>query len=378
MRSRQLAKLTTSFLRRPRYTLEAVRAGRAAGRPDLRDSVRKAADWLMLAQRSAPDGDGYSRRYRLLSGWDRCYIETTGYIAPTMFDAGRRLQDDRYADSARTAGEWLLSVQRADGAFTDVDRYQPHVFDTGQVLIGLNSLYRETHDDRFLRAAERAATWLSSVQEEDGSWLRYTYNQRRHSYYSRVAAALIDTGELVARREYSEAGRRNLAWVLQQRLDNGYFRHSEFREGEDAFLHTIVYVLEGFSIAFNLTREDRWMDAMLRGAVTLRGLLNEEGLLYSQYDPGWRPTNKEYCVTGLAQFAGICLDAAEATGDTEFKNVAEGIIGKVSSWQLCAGADLVGAFPASVPVWGAYGSMELVNWTVKFYIDAALRLLPFR
>jgi hypothetical protein len=69
----------------------------------------------------APDGDGYSRRYSLIKGWDRCYVETTGYIVPTLLDVGRVFGEKRYEESAFRAAEWLLKVQTAEGAFTDID-----------------------------------------------------------------------------------------------------------------------------------------------------------------------------------------------------------------------------------------------------------------
>jgi hypothetical protein len=378
MKPRQLAKLSLSLLRHPVYTGFALFARNRPDGVDLRRSLRRCADWLLRAQHQAPDGAGYSRRFRLTGGWDRCYVETTGYIIPSLIDVAAILGDARYARSAATAADWLLTVQAPDGSFADVDRNTPHAFDTGQVLIGLNRMYLETGDERFKESALRAANWLASVQEKDGSWLRFAYNGRPHAYYSRVAAALIETGRLHAVPRFMEAGRRNLEWVLSKEQPNGYFRYSEFREGQDPFLHTIVYVLEGFGMAFELTEERRWRDTLVRGAGVLRRLANSDGLLCSQYDSDWRATNTEYCVTGLAQFAGVCFDVFRLTDDPGFFDIGRRVVQRLCEWQLVRGADTMGALPSSIPVWGAYGGMELYNWNCKFFADAIVKYLRLK
>ncbi len=362
-------------MRHPFYAIYALNALKKSNETQLEENILKGADWLVRAQENAPDGCGYSRRYSLISGWDRCYIETTGYIVPTLLDVSQYLGVSVYRDSALKAGKWLLKVQSDDGAFTDIDTYKPQVFDTGQVLLGLNRLYRETGEDRFLDSLRRAGRWLTDVQEEDGSWVRYAYNNRPHTYYTRVAAALIEAGNIAGIDEYVAAGTRNLEWALEQRQENGYYQYSEFKPGEDAILHTIVYVLEGFSTAFDLTSEQRWADAVIEGVAVLAQLSTEEGLLFSQYDTDWQATNREYCVTGLAQYAGVCFDASHISGDMEFRNRGARVLAQLCRWQQNNGHDIEGALQSSVPLWGYYGGMEFFNWNMKFFLDAALKSL---
>lgn len=375
MQTKQLLKLCLGLVRHPIYTGRALKAHTKANENQLDESIRAGADWLVKAQANAPDGKGYSRRYSLISGWDRCYIETTGYIVPTLLDISQYFGDDVYRNSAFKAANWLLKVQSGNGAFTDIDTYAPQVFDTGQVLLGLNRMYRETGDERFLDSLRRAGRWLTDTQEVDGSWLLYAYNNRPHAYYTRVAAALIEAGQIASVDEYIAAGVRNLEWTLEQRQGNGYYQHSEFKSGENAILHTIVYVLEGFSMAFDLTGEQRWADALVEGVNVLAQLSTEEGLLFSQYDTGWRATNREYCVTGLAQYAGICFDASNINGDMEFHVRGAKVLEHLCSWQQAKGNDINGALQSSVPLWGYYGGMEFFNWNMKFFLDAALKSL---
>lgn len=373
MRPRKIAKIALSLLRHPIYTAQALRVSDAE--TDIATAMRRAADWLLIAQESATDGGGYPRRYSLIGGWDRCYIETTGYIIPTLLDVGNYLGEEKYHASALRAAEWLLSVQQGDGSFTDIDVYAPQVFDTGQVLLGLNRMIREGGNPGYADAARRAAQWLVNVQDEDGAWRRFAYQGRPHAYYSRVGAALIETGLLLGDDDFVRMGRCNLEWVLAQEQPNGYYAYSEFKPGEDAILHTIVYVLEGFSMAYALTNEDKWRDALLRGVRALWSLRDDAGMLRSQYDPAFNVTNNEYCTTGLAQYAGVCFDAFELSGEGAFQQSAELVTAQLCKWQQRGGRDIEGGLSGSIPVWGYYGGMEYLNWNAKFFIDAALKQL---
>ena len=373
MEIKQFLKLSLGLFRHPIYTKQLLIGDKSTVSKDVEESIRSGANWLLAAQKNSVDGEGYSRRFSLLSGWDRGYIETTGYIIPTMLEVSHFLGDTRYKKSAYAAADWLLKVQTIDGAFTDVDSYVPQVFDTGQVLLGLNRMFLETKDERFLSALTKASRWLCDVQEKDGSWIQYAYNDRPHAYYSRVGAALIEAGQISGIEEYVAAGLRNLEWVSDQQKSNGYYRYSEFRPKEDAILHTIVYVLEGFSMAYQLTGDKRWADKLISDTDTLGLLLNKEGLLYSQYDTQWKATNTEYCVTGLAQYAGVCFDVATITNDLKYRSWGENIVTRLCQWQQKDGEDLNGALSSSVPFWGYYGGMDFFNWNIKFFLDAALK-----
>ena len=66
---------------------------------------------------------------RVYAGSPDAYPEVSGYIVPTLAEYGA-------TDLARRVTEWLVSVQRDDGAILGTDA-KPYVFDTAQVLRGL-------------------------------------------------------------------------------------------------------------------------------------------------------------------------------------------------------------------------------------------------
>ena len=372
MKPAAAVKIAASALRRPAQTARLLRKVRSTSRaPEA--AARLAGDWLLTSQDKSTDGDGYARRYSLFRGWDKGYIETTGYIIPTLLDLAALLKAPQYEESAHRAGVWLLGVQKPDGAFADIDSGKSQAFDTGQVLLGLNRLAVVTREPRYMDAAIGAAKWLEANLEADGPWRQAAFNERPHAYYTRVAAAMLETGKISGLDHLVASAERNLSWSADQRQPNGYYTYSEFRPGVDALLHTIVYVLEGFVHAYDLTGEARWGEHARAGAITLSKLVDEQGLLHSQYSPDWIATNKERCVTGLAQYAGVCFDVVRQGGDPALRDVGRKVLKYLIDIQLDEDADLSGGLPSSMPPWGYYGGMELFNWNVKFYLDALIR-----
>src|SRR5258706_15449699 len=61
------------------------------------------------------------------------YPEVTGYFIPTLLALGER-------DLALQYSDWLVSVQRSDGAFVGPGTDETFAFDTGQVLRGWTAL----------------------------------------------------------------------------------------------------------------------------------------------------------------------------------------------------------------------------------------------
>ena len=361
----------------PLFNSEEVRIVRNSERSQstLSDDehLRLAADWLLTAQRAA-GGGGYARLYCLVRRrWDKPYIETTGYIIPTMLQAADHVRDERYRDSAFRAGRWLLSVQNADGSFDEIDKDVPMVFDTGQCLIGLISMARTTGDETYYAAARKAGDWLVAEQEPDGSWARHSYLGRKHTYYTRVAAALIELSDLTREARYAEAGQRFIDWALAQQTANGYFNHANFAAGEPPYLHTMAYVLEGLLHAYAFTRSEPTLRAALRNAARLEQInVGRDTILYSQYDSEFRAVEKSYCTTGLAQWAGVCLTFYGMTENAAYVESASKTLHFLQRNQLQQGANLAGGFTASIPFHGAYMPGMLVNWTNKFFIDALL------
>lgn len=331
------------------------------------------ADALLRYSCYSTDG-GYSISHSLLHGWQRGYVETTGYIVPTALDLAAALDRPELREDALLQGEWLLQHQRPDGSFQDITREQGAAFDTGQVLMGLDRLFVETGDPRYAEAGRMACDWFCTLAQPDGRWSGASDTQTRcPTYLTRSAAAMIAHGRLTRVERYVGQGKIFLDWAIAQQLPSGLFRNSELTPGAPYLLHTIVYVLEGLLDGYRSTGESRYLEAARRGAEgLLRASLTREITLRSFYNEHLEPTTTEKCLTGLAQWAGVCLGLFEITGDERYVESASNTLFYLKSKQLRVQGKLRGGLPGSVPIWGHYLKLSYPSWNLKFFADALL------
>jgi len=233
-------------------------------------------------------------------------------------------------------------------------------------------LYGLTKDERYKNAIRDASKWLTNVQETDGSWERYAYNGQKHSYYSRVSAALYKAGMIVNDESFQKAALKHMEWVLLSQKGNGYFEYASFLKDVPAFLHTLVYILEGLLDMYEYTRDKRILSAVLKNADNFKTLnLSRDLVLCSQYDEDFHCVGNERCMTGLAQWLGVACKLYDITRDEGYKKSAIQTAFYLKAKQIKFSC-MRGGFSASMPFWGRYGAFDFVNWTNKFFIDAMI------
>jgi len=356
------------------------------GRADVGRRVDEAAAWLARAQEATGDG-GVAGRYRLDGGWTSSYPETTGYLIPTFLRleaTGRAGFEER----AVRAADFLLGLQLPGGAFPGGEvrenLSEPSVFNSAQILHGLLAWAAHANDERSRDAAEAAAAWLVSVQDEDGAWRRHVYRGIPTTYVAHASCWLAEAGRQLERADFLAAAGRHLDWVLgHQDPDTAWFDLCGFsaadHEARRSVTHTIAYTVWGVLFgAEQLGREDG-IAAAVRAATAIGRRLEADGRLAGVLDHAWRPRADWTCVTGNCQMALVWqrlarLDAARATDYEAWAGLALDLAARSQSLTSRNGG-ICGALPGSDPVWGDYIYAAFPNWAAKFFIDAELARL---
>lgn len=353
----------------------------------LEGHIRATCNWLFLAQDATPD-QGVAASYHLLRGWSDSYPETTGYIIPTLLNVSSLYNLPEARVRALAMADWEAEVQLSSGAIqssTISAKPFPAVFNTGQVIFGWVAAYKETNQEQYRQAAERAATWLLDMQDTDGAWrknLSSVTNTTVQTYNARTAWALILLGISINSDEYIDAGVKNIMWVLTQQHSNGWFDNNIFHTNTSPLLHTIVYVTEGLLEAGDLLSEDCFLNASQNTMDVLLKLYHDHARLHGQYNDMWQPTVKWRCIPGEAQTALVWLRLYQITGKDEYLKAGIHLNKQLMKLQQLTGSSsyLIGAVKGSHPIWGQYMRLAYPNWGAKFFLDSLLlqrQLMPF-
>lgn len=347
-----------------------------------------ALEWLLESQR-VTQTPGFSAGYCFQNGWLPPYPETTGYIIRTMWDASVLLGDPSYATAALSAAQWEIDVQMDCGAVQagyygpDPEGFWnkevvPAAFNTGQVMQGWNQTYLVTESSEFLKASVRAGQYLIDCIDSEGIFrlgLSPGPTSPIRAYYTRVAHALIWTGQLAGEPSFITAGTRHLNWALSQQKPDGWVANAMFNVGQAPLTHNLAYVAEGFLEAGLEIENDDWIEAsrsLSEGAMLAcerRGFF-----LPASFSEGWKSTDNYSCLTGNAQFAALWLRHGMRTRDLRLLNAGLKMVDWLKGLQSLnnPNSGIRGGIAGAWPIDGGYSEFRYLNWATKFYVDALL------
>jgi len=264
---------------------------------------------------------------------------------------------------------------------------QPSVFNTGQILQGLVRAYAEARNaetkNAEIRSAEilsRAAAagdWLASIQQADGSWSGAgAYQGVAHTYYSMVSWSLAQLADASANPRHASAADRNIDWVLAHVKPSGWIDGINL-QGHPSYLHFIAYVIQGTLECGILRRREDAIQAAAKSAWVLLRRFETHKRLLGTYEPDFKGGLRFSCLTGNAQMSCVWLRLFEVTGDLRYLNAAIKMNEMLKQLLPRHGSrGVVGGVAGSYPIWGAYQPMRYISWGCKFLADALMLEQP--
>lgn len=348
--------------------------------------LESAMQWLCLAQNVTGVG-GVSALYNLnKKEWGNPYRETTGYIIPTFLSYYKITGDKNFEKRALEMGSWEIEEQLPDGSYGEVSSenltknppLNKKVFNTGQVILGLCSLYDYTKEKKYITTAIKSAEWLLSIQEKDGRWEKYT-TQGAKTYHSRVAWSLLEVFKRTGIDRYKKSAEKNLKWVIKQQNQNGWFNNCSLSEENKPWTHLIAYTISGLLESSIINRSKKCFDSAYSAAEKLLEKYNIHkpfafNFLSGSFDDKWESRDKYSCLTGDAQIAIIWLKLYGLTKEERFKIAADRIIDQINKTQILDGVheEVNGGIFGSFPPEGDYCGFAILNWATKFFADAVM------
>lgn len=345
---------------------------------DRKEALHKAAGWLMKAQLANYDGGMGS--FHLINKWSASYPETTGYIIPTLINYGVKYNRPDAIEAAIRAADFLLGIQDESGGWQGgrIGENRPViVFNTGQVVRGMISAYIHTGQKKYLEAAMSASRWLSEIIHPEGFWKTNALMDRARVYDTFVDVPLLQLFAITGEDQFRKTAVINLDWVVNEKmLANGWFEDCDntVKRNDKPILHTIAYTLDGLIDSSLILKDDKYMEAAVKGAVVLRDLFLSQGFLHGRHDRNW--TGMEYFIcTGGAQMASVWLKLYQKYNDNDYLLAAKKMIGLlvfIQNRNFKEETDTLGAIPGSFPIWGRYEPFAFPNWATKFFCDALM------
>ncbi|MBI4309467.1 MAG: methyltransferase domain-containing protein [Candidatus Omnitrophica bacterium] len=254
------------------------------------------------------------------------YLEVTGYLVPTLMEAGEFDLAGQYAG-------FLVFMQRPNGSFAGPDGRE-YIFDSGQALRGLARAAGRR--EQFKPFAQKTADYLVASMHSDGRLPAIYNDDIPEAVHVFVLPALVEAGVILQRPDYIDAAHRSAAYYQRQSnvLSEGYLTHF------------LAYILDGFIDVGEVEFVRPFVEKLF---FTQR----KDGSIPAYAGVNWA------CSTGVAQLAIIAYKLG-------MYEQADKALKFVRSIQNPSGG-----------FFGSYGSRAdyfpkaEISWAAKFFIDAA-------
>lgn len=351
---------------------------------DIDVHLNAAVDWVLLAQKSSGD-NGVALGYFPLEvggGWKPSYPETTGYIITSLLNYAHQNTNAEVKAAAIAMADWEIDVQMSDGAVQGGPVCEPEkqtaaAFNTGMVLDGWCSAYETTKADTHKRAMRRAAEWLANDLDKDGYYQTngdFVSQGEIKTYTCLCAWAIYRAGVLLERQDIKDAAIRSIEAALKQQKPNGWFAHNCLTHSDTPLTHTIGYTLQGVLEVGVLSKNEAYINAVIKALKGIAPQQRDNGYLAARFDKNWQPASTYVCLTGSAQIAIVCYRLAKEFGNREFIEFANKLTNFVKATQAIATDNpaIKGAIAGSYPIMGGYMNAGYPNWATKYFIDALM------
>lgn len=352
--------------------------------------LKLSINWLKNAQDITADS-GVSRGFNLIhnsksnnSGWQPSYPETTGYIIPTIIEAANILQDKDLIRRAKLMADWELAIMFPDGAVHGGNiSVKPNraVFDTGQVIRGLHSIYKTTNEKKYLDAAVKSSNWiLNNEHDRQGKWIGNNascVDADTTTYNIYAIAPVVKLGLDINNNEFKELGKRTAEFTVSMQNENGWFKGADFKKTDDALLHTIAYTIDGLWDAGVLLDEEKYLNSAKKALDGVLSKMDNNGFIPGRLGSDWNGTAGWACLTGMAQIGVSCIKVYSKTKDEKYFKTAIKIKEFLKACQNNIDENFggKGAVWGSWPIDGGYGRYEALNWAVKYFSDLLLGVI---
>jgi uncharacterized protein YyaL (SSP411 family) len=315
-------------------------------------------------------------------GWLSSYPETTGYIIPSLIDYARRYDKPNVRKHAIEMAYWETGVQMdcgavQGGAISISNKQEAAIFNTGMVLQGWTSAWRETGEAKFFESGRRAAEYLVADMDENGNFRTHGpfVSQHQIKTYSVLCAwALYRFGEDSGENLYCNAAIRNGEATLKEQNHNGWFNNCCLNRPDAPLTHTLGYALQGLLELGVLSGREDLITSVERGVSPIIQNISPKGFLAGRFDAKWKPRVRYSCLTGSAQIAIVLYRLSDLTGNKHYFDAANRLVDYLKALQRHDSRDinLNGAIPGSFPLFGSYQTAGYPNWATKFFLDAVM------
>ena len=207
------------------------------------------------------------------------YPEITGYYASTMRFLYEHEKNEKYLHFAKASCNWLIDLYEKFGGIIQgispqgITKKYVYSFDTGICSKGLLDCYLISKDNKFLEYAKKLNNWILSDTIENNGIVKPVKNLETNEFkiddkvwykksgclHIKLTIPLLQHYKITNDETSLNAAKRIASSIIHfQQSDGSILLH---KNSNVINLHTLLYALEGLIYAYNVTKDENYLNS---------------------------------------------------------------------------------------------------------------------
>ena len=223
------------------------------------------------------------------------YPEITGYFASTMRFLYEHKKNEKYVDYAKASCNWLIDLYEKYGGIIQgissqgITTKYVYSFDTAICSKGLLDCYLISKDDKFLKYAQKLNNWILSDTIENNGLIKPVKNLKTNKFeidnkvwykksgclHIKLTIPLLQLYKITNDETSLNAAKKIANSIIDfQQSDGSILLH---KNSGVINLHTLLYALEGLIHAYNVTRNENYLNSCKRAINWCENQIQSDG-----------------------------------------------------------------------------------------------------
>jgi len=223
------------------------------------------------------------------------YPEITGYYSSTMRFLYEHEKNEKYIDFAKASCNWLIDLYEEHGGIIQgispqgVTKKYVYSFDTGICSKGLLDCYMISKDNKFLEYAQKLNNWILSDTIENNGIVKPVKNLETNKFeiddkvwykksgclHIKLTIPLLQIYKITNDETSLNAAKKIANSIIHFQQSNGSILLHQ--NSKVINLHTMLYALEGLIYAYNVTKDETYLNSCKKAIIWCENQIQFDG-----------------------------------------------------------------------------------------------------
>ena len=256
------------------------------------------------------------------------YPEITGYFTSALRFLHSIDNNPQYIVLAKNSSDWLMNIeQKFGGIIQGINKDNSieklvYSFDTGICATGILDCYQLTHEEKYLKFAQKLADWISDEALQDNGFIQAVKDLNTNNFFEekklwykqsgcfhlKTAIPFLKLYEITNDESKLSIAKKILQQYTSYKNNDGSI--SLHANNSIIHIHSLCYALEGLLYGYHVTKDETYLKNCELALNWCKLKIEKDGVIHLWFNSSYQQVKTSYHVAQLVRLM-ILYDKAK-------------------------------------------------------------------